>query len=316
MRSSSTIWLAALVGLGSRSAVAADADGGSGGAPPAQARRADRFGVQEIYPSAPGGREWSLPDNPAGLDSQWMPESKAISAVAPGVYRTQGQVRINIVSPEGAAWWRDVEMTAYFREVGPVADKAQTPHWELFARGERHSHGPVKRTQVNQGHRPPPGTETWPGYPFGDVPIPPECLGTAYHGNFYPDGRAHFEKEISHTGGYGSVRRGETRLTGFEDPVGRWFGLKFVAYNRSPQNVHLELWADATGDGRWRMISQTDDSGGWQARDPNLDGCGAAPFGYQLDQILSWRGPWVTFRADALAFDFKRLSVREIVPSK
>jgi hypothetical protein len=169
---------------------------------------------------------------------------------------------------------------------------------------------------VNHGSRPPPGTDTWPGYPFGPGPIPPECLGTAYHGNIYPDGRVQFEKEISHTAGYGKTRRAESHVPGFRDPLNRWFGLKFIAYNRSPTDVHLELWLDADADGRWVQVAETDDTGGWVARDPSMDGCGAPPFGFTTDQILSWAGPYVTFRADAIGFDFKWLSIREIHPPR
>jgi hypothetical protein len=274
----------------------------------------DRFGVHELYPSLPSGREWYLPDLPAELDAQWIPETN-VTSTGPGTYHAAGQVRLNIGSPKGAAWWRNVEMTAYFYDTGKVNDSSgQLPHWELFARGERHNHNSVKGNQVNQGVPAPAGTVSWPGYPFGTGAILPACLGTAYHGNIYPDGHVLFEKEISHTAGYATNQRGVTHITGFSDPLKRWFGFKFVAYDRSQQDVHIELWLDADGDGNWVLVAQTDDAGGWKASDLKMDGCTKAPFSYQTDQILAWAAPWVTFRADAIGFDFKWLSVREIQP--
>jgi hypothetical protein len=278
----------------------------------------DRFGVREIYPTAPGGREWTLPDAADKLDWQWHPEFDDVTQVSPGVFHTRGkkgEIRLNIRSPEGAAWWQNVEMTGYFRETNTEAGSNQKPHWELLARGERHNNRPTTASDVNGGHAAPKGTVTWPGYPFpSDSPIPAECLGSSYHGNVYTDGRVHFEKEISHIEGYGTERRSESRVKGFQDPQNRWFGYKFIVYNRKAGGVHLELWLDANADGNWALVGQTDDIGGWSARDSHMNGCTQPPFGYTTDQIISWAGPFVIFRADSVAIDLKWLSVREIKP--
>ncbi len=57
-----------------------------------------------------------------------------------------------------------------------------------------------------------------------------------------------------------------------------------------------------------------DDTGGWNAQTATIDGCGAAPFSYAVDQLITWAGPYVTFRVDNLVYDFKWASVREIAP--
>src|SRR5580765_2358126 len=108
----------------------------------------DRFGVREIYPTAPDGRQWYLPDSPSEFDAQWIPENRNIVSLSPGRYHTEGQVRLSVGSPAGAHWWRDVEMTAYLLDTGPLPDPSQKPHWELFARGERHTHRPVLGSEV------------------------------------------------------------------------------------------------------------------------------------------------------------------------
>ncbi len=39
-----------------------------------------------------------------------------------------------------------------------------------------------------------------------------------------------------------------------------------------------------------------------------------APFRYAADQVMTWAGPWVTFRSDSVVMEFKWLSVREVGP--
>jgi hypothetical protein len=102
-------------------------------------RETDQFGIIKINPTRPGGREWFL-ENALVFNSEWKPESSpfAFSQVSSGVFRTSGQVRLNIHSPSGKNWWRDVEMTGYFRYPGTISG-GLNPHWEMFGRGERHT---------------------------------------------------------------------------------------------------------------------------------------------------------------------------------
>jgi len=301
----------------------AEAVGGADAAPvPDAGLSADAGGAGftpgEIYPTKGGGRVWYLPDDADRASAEWQPETLDVIQVAPGVFRTQGdpsgQVRLDVPSPPGAAWWQDVEMTGYFRYTGLVSS-SQQPHWELFARGERHSSSALTGDQINGGVAAPPGTVTWPGYPYGSGPVDPHCLGTAYHGNAYTSGRTLFEKEISHTAGY-AAQRAVAFPAGFVPSVNSWFGLKFVLRNaEAGQRVHMELWIDADASGNWALATQTDDTpGGWAASSTTLDGCSMPPFGYGSSQILGWAGPWVTFRSDAMTIEFRALSVREIGP--
>jgi hypothetical protein len=277
---------------------------------------ADRFGVRKLYPTATSGREWYLPDNAAAASNEWNVERIPVSEVSPGVFHTlgeDGEVRLSVGSPAGRSWWRNVEMTGYFRYTAAHDSDGQERHWEFLARGERHTNGSIRASSINAGIAAPSGTKAWPGYPFSGSNLTAACLGTAYHGNFYADGRGLFEKEISHTDGYSS-QRAQVAARGFADPMQRWFGLKFVVRDsRDEKTVHMELWLDANADGNWSRLTQTDDTaGGWAAADSALDGCTAAPFAYQRNQLLSWSGPWVIFRSDSMEMDFRWLSVREI----
>ncbi len=275
---------------------------------------ADRFGVRKLYPTVAGGREWFLSPTPA-TDPAWRPESRSDVFAAtsePGVFHAAGTgPRFSVRSPAGTAWWRNVEMTGYIRYRGPAPGELR-PHWEWYTRGERHTAQATDSTQINDGVVAPPGTATWPGYPFASGALNQRCLATSYHANLYVDGEVHFEKEISWTQGYGEVRS-KVQLPGFRDPADRWVGFKFVLRNEAANRfVALEAWVDADATGDWVRVATAEDRGDWIAREPRIDGCGDPPFAYTPAQVLTWAGPWATFRTDSTSADYKWLSLREI----
>lgn len=160
-----------------------------------------------------------------------------------------------MTSPAGTAWWRNVEMTGYYRYTAAMDGFGQLRHVGFLARGERHSERMISGDAINSGVPAPSGTATWPGYPYGVQLLNPHCLGTSYHGSFYLEpsrlGRALFEKEISHYTGY-SPQRAQTTVSPFADALNRWFGLKFIVRNaESNTRVHLELWLDTIC--QWRL---------------------------------------------------------------
>lgn len=129
------------------------------------------------------------------------------------------------------------------------------------------------------------------------------CEGTAYYGALSFAGRASFQKEVAHVeGGYADKRFSSLTV----DPLkGRWVGIKVIAYNVG-EDVKLEMWVDDRADGNWTKIAETTDSGGWSSRET---ACGR-----EHDHVISESRPRVTFRVDNAIFEFKNLSVREIVP--
>jgi hypothetical protein len=270
----------------------------------------DRFGVLEVYPTA--GRQWTLPDDAQAASSEWDPDGAVSATGEAGVFSVTGSPRTNVLSPMGAAWWRNVEMTGYVRVDSTLTGGDQVPHWEWYARGERHtSNDTVDAAAINHGVAAPYGTVTWPGYPFTGT-VDQHCFATAYHGNLYLDGRVHLEREISHTDGYGMSARDERYVANFPTQTGRWIGLKLVVRNEGT-SVHLEVYVDVDGD-RWVKSSETWDRGDWPARTTTLDGCTAAPFGYTPTTPITWAGPWASFRSDNLVYSLKQASVREIAP--
>ena len=279
----------------------------------------DRFGVRKLYPTLSGGREWTLPANAEIPSREWNVERNRVTRVGPDVFHTagnDGETRLSVASPRGRAWWQNVEMTGYFRYTAPHDAHGQARHWELLARSEKHtSASRVPTEAVNDGVAAPAGTSVWRGFSYAAPTLNGRCLGSSYHGNLYVDGRALFEKEISHSSGYAGPR-GQTKERVLVDPLGRWFGLKFVLRNADAnRRVHMELWLDRDATQRWVRVAEADDTpGSWRASATDLDGCAAPPFSYAPDQLLTWAGPWITFRSDSIEMDFRHLSAREIAP--
>ena len=172
----------------------------------------DKFGVREVYPTLPGGREWFLPSDPTKTDGEWTPPGSSEIAPGPelGSATISGSPRIDVVSPKGKAWWRNVEMTAYLKyESVKTTDPTQAPHWTFYARGERHTSSTTVADPktINGGVLAPPGTATWPGYPFtGMTSIDARCLGSSIKGAIFTDGHGWWKKEVSHTEGYTASR--------------------------------------------------------------------------------------------------------------
>jgi len=267
----------------------------------------DCFGVRNIYATAAGGRQWCLPDMPAEADDEWEPDDDFSATSEPGVLHSAGSPRHSVGSPEGRAWWRNIEMSVYVRWIDGADDE-----FTLYARGERHTDGLVDPDDINEGIAAPDGTATWPGYPFG-APVPHPCLGTAYKGSVATDGSAFYKKEISHTAGYTSSA-GEVRVFEGGLPSGEWIGIKFVIRNiEGDTAVRLETWIDRDASDTWEMVTSYEDRGGWEGS-PADDGCDDAPLEYTDDQILTWAGPIAVLRADDQQFDFRWFSIREIAP--
>jgi hypothetical protein len=286
------------------------APAGSGGA------AVDSFGVAEMYPTVKGGREWTLPATADSADEEWKPQQRVVSRCGGAFLEVSGRPRHDVVSPRGKAWWRNVEMTAYLRYRDTmIVDPSQTPHWTFYARGERHTDQmAASPSTINGGVVAPAGTTTWPGYPF-DADVPAACLGTSVKGLLHLNGTVTWQKEISHTEGYTNERAAAQAISGGVKK-GVWLGFKIVIRNsHNNQAVHMESWIDAAATGNWRKVTESEDHfGGWLAMTPTINGCGATPFAYKPDQIITWAGPFVTFRSDNLVFDFKWASVREIAP--
>jgi hypothetical protein len=253
--------------------------GGGGGTNPPPVSTIDKFGVREIYPTAPEGREWYVDMSDPTKDPALVISSATgtpITKNADGTWRddaitgsdTEG-VRMEVTTPSGEALWKNVEITGYVR----LVKGASPDRFSWYGRSGVHSDNDP-------------------------------CDGTAYHMQLGYDGSAWYQKEIWHTGGYTPERRGQ--LAGVVPQVlGVWVGFKAMIYNvDGDAHVANEIWVDPAATNAWTKVNGIVDTGGWVG---SQQGCKRAK-----DAILNWARPIATFRADNALFDFKSLSIREI----
>jgi PKD repeat protein len=119
------------------------------------------------------------------------------------------------------------------------------------------------------------------------------------------DGDAFFKKKLFHHGGYSdSTAQRQGVVDNLQD---RWIGIKFVVYNLDDGNVKLELWVD-DGDetNNWRKATEYVDEGSWEVAGSDC--------GRDGDETID-EGTRGAFRVDDSVFEFKKLSIREIVGS-
>jgi hypothetical protein len=263
----------------------------------------DLFGIDEIYLTKEGGREWYVNmENPFSDDLFSSTFERNITRQTDGSWRVSGPaVRLNVGTPSNAEVWKSVEITGYGKVIdslssaavndsradnsdnGEGEEKDFVSDLEWRARGGRHNH---------------------------EHP----CEGTAYAGAIDIDGNVRWKKEIWHTGGYTDSRAVE-KVT--DSIIGRWIGWKVVMYNINNNNstaVKLESYLDDKNNNEWRKVTDLVDNGGWYANSSDKEFY-SADCGRPKDYIITNGGPIVTFRSDNTIWDFKNLSIREIDPT-
>jgi hypothetical protein len=119
------------------------------------------------------------------------------------------------------------------------------------------------------------------------------------------DGNVFFKKKLYHVGGGYTQRLAQ--VNALEDLDNRWVGMKFVVYDLPNGDIKLELWIDEGNmTNEWVKVTELVDKGTFPVT--GGDDCGRDA----TDTIDE--GTRVSFRADDTLFDYKKLSVREIVP--
>jgi hypothetical protein len=288
----------------------------------------DRFGIKELYGTAPAGREWfSNWDNGRPrlvLSGEFDPYDGELQARGDGDLAIDGHgsatmsgdtPRMYVYDPSLLKLWKNVEITVYAKRVS----ETKSISWQGIVAGARSgSHDDVRYPDVCR-----------------DVMGLPN---SAYNGRLTYDGRADYGKEVLyHIGdavsGDGSAKSPKTtapfsNLTTPVDPSSGlnslprnvWIGYKFVVKNVSENSsvVKLETWMDLTdgkNGGTWTKVNEFTDSGGWSATQFYQDDaksdwpCPNVP----LDHVIADAMPFVFIRADSVKeIDYKHFSIREI----
>jgi hypothetical protein len=237
----------------------------------------DKFGIEEIYPTASNGSVWYLNNEDPQSDGNFYFTS--LEDIGLDEEEHQGEfkmdaetgterhgVRIHVDSPKGQ--WKNVEMSGYFKMVNGEDE------FTMIAR-----HGPSYHD--NGG-----------------------CDAYGYYGMLSAEGDAFFKKKTYHHGG-GYTDRTAVAENVVNELQDRWIGIKFIVYDVSGEDdVKLELWVD-NGDetNNWKKVTEYIDNGEWETDESHCD----RPDDYTIDS-----GTRASFRVDDSEFEFKKLSVREI----
>jgi hypothetical protein len=244
----------------------------------------DKFGIKKMYPTTQGGREWFIDMiNPKSDGIFSITSNYNITKQRDASWRIDApMVRMNIDTLPGVEPWKNIEITGYAKVVSKSSSSNNTD-LDWSARGGRQN---------------------------SSIP----CEGTALHGGLHIDGSVGWKKEIWQVGGYTTERAKAKILT--DSILGRWIGWKVVMYNiNNDTAVKMESYIDNKNSNYWVKVADLVDNGGWFANSPDnifySANCGKAK-----DYIITNGGSIVTFRSDNLVWDFKNLSVREIIPEE
>ena len=242
----------------------------------------DIFGIKEIYPTRPDGREWFLnSEDPRSDGIFYITSDKNITKQSNGSWLiNSSEVRMNVDTTPGLSEWKNVEITGYARILS-VIDPSKENDLAWFARSGIHSNKSP-------------------------------CEGTGLIGGIHTDGTVEWKKEILFREGYTD---GRDKAKVVVDPIiGRWIGWKVVMYNTNNNSaVKMESYIDNKDTNYWVQVTNLTDNGGWSAKSSD-EKFYSTNCNKPKDYILTNGGPIVTFRSDNLVWEFKDLSVREIQP--
>ncbi len=265
----------------------------------------DKFGVDKIYPTKDGGREWFINMEDPKLDPKFsITNNIPIAKNDDGSWLINNSIiRMNVLSIPGDTQWKNIEMTGYVKLRPTISGTTTSSSLEKnnFDLGRNDDDEEGSRDIIDVDWRARGGRHN------NNSP----CEGTALSGAIYSDGTVEWKKEIWHTGGYTDAK-GTSQVT--SPIIDRWIGWKVVIYNiKDNQAVKMESYVDDENNNNWRKVNDLTDAGGWFANTPDDIFYGAG-CDRPKDHIITDPGPIATFRSDNVALNFKNLSIREIQP--
>jgi hypothetical protein len=87
----------------------------------------------------------------------------------------------------------------------------------------------------------------------------------------------------------------------------KWVGFKGVVYNLPDGSIKLESYIDKDNNNNWQKATEMVDKSNWGNDMTHCNGKSAG-------STIPWGSPMVIFKSNGVTYDFKKLSVRAIVP--
>lgn len=254
-------------------------------------------GVKEIYPTAPGGATWFFnPDNP--IDGQFDPNGAQISRNSDGSWHLKPGTTRMLTFPKS-----DGMLSDSFRSNLPTYDYSQLAQIGYWYKPTDWKNtevtGYFKVTSSNSGD----GISLVTRSVRHTNSVHNGCGGSAYHNNIKFDGTFQYKKEMWHVN-YDTL---PPTKNGIGSIMNKWVGFKGIVYNLPNGNVKLESYVDKDANNNWQKVEELVDSGNWGN---DMTHCGANKPGAQI----TWTSPMPIFKSNGVTYDFKKLSVREIIP--
>jgi hypothetical protein len=260
----------------------------------------DKFGVSELYPTANNGETWFF-NSSHPMDGQFDPNKANISRNSDGSWHVEPGITRMLAFTKSSGYLSDAirsNLTTYnYSQLSQIGYWYKPSDWKnveitgyfkplttegyndisLVSRSVRHS------TNVNDG-----------------------CGGSSYHNNIgIGNGTFRFKKEMWHVD-YMITPYYNTSIGSI---MNKWIGFKGIIYNLANNSLKLESYVDKDANNKWIKVAELVDNGNWGN---DMMHCGARTEG----AVISWGSPMIIFKSDFVTYDFKNLSIREIIPPK
>lgn len=285
-------------GTSNESGSSGGGSGSAGSAGAAASNGADVFGIDQLYPSAATGAEWTSahwdggdaysitgrtdPNDPLAISG--MRGTGTLEVTGDGELVMGGSQPRIYIYPGDAGPWQNLEITAYYQRV----EDSATAYAGLVI-GARS--GPEGHTDSTA------------------------CDAHTYYARVRNDGAFDFEKELEHPASATQSRIDPEAAwpPAGEVPFDTWIGFKFVIYNLGNDSVKLEAYRDLTNGengGSWEKVNETIDDGGWfvettcSEHEPNEDG--------ESELVVTEGGTTFIRNTEVTEARYRWVSVREI----
>ena len=254
-------------------------------------------GIQMIYPTSPGGETWFFnPINPE--DGQFDENGANIVKNTDGSWHVPpGTTRMDVFTKSAGLLSNDQRSsfaTYDYSELSRVGYWLQPSDWKNIE-----VTGYFKVTSTNSGD----GISFVSRSVRHSNSVQEGCGGSSYHNNIRFDGTFQYKKEMWHVN-YDILPPTKDGIGSIMD---KWVGFKGIVYNLPDGTAKLESYVDKDNNNHWEKVQELVDVGDWgdDMTHCNADSPGA---------VITWGSPMIIFKSNGVTYDFKNLSIREIVP--